>query len=87
MRIPQRIQHSLASGDIDAVEAEWLAAVEGEIAVDAFLAITAGLVRLDEGERVGTLLELLDDQLLERGLWAERLDLIRGAGGDRLGGE
>ena len=84
MRIPQRIQHSLASGDIDAVEAEWLAAVEGEIAVDAFLAITAGLVRLDEGERVGTLLELLDDQLLERGLWAERLDLIRGAGGRYL---
>lgn len=80
MRIPPRIQDSLASGDIDAVEAEWLAAVEGEIAVDTFLAITRGLVRLGEAERVGTLLELLDDQLQERGQWAERLDLIRGAG-------
>ncbi len=80
MRIPQHTQESLASGDIDAVEAQWLAAVDGEIAVETFLAITRGLVRLDEGERVGTLLELLDDQLQERGLWAERLDLIRGAG-------
>ncbi len=80
MRIPQRIQDTLANGDVDAVEAEWLAAVDGEIAIDTFLAITRGLVRLDEGERVGTLLELLDDQLQERGLWAERLDLIRGAG-------
>ena len=80
MRIPPSIQHSLASGDIDAVEAEWLAAVDGEIAVETFLAITNGLVRLDEGERVGTLLELLDDQLQDRGQWAERLDLIRGAG-------
>lgn len=80
MRIPQRTQESLASGDIDAVEAEWLAAVDGEIAVETFLAITRGLIRLDEGERVGTLLELLDDQLQTRGLWADRLDLIRGAG-------
>ena len=80
MRIPQSTQESLASGDIDAVEAEWLAAVDGEIAVETFLAITKGLVRLDEGERVGTLLELLDDQLQVRGLWADRLDLIRGAG-------
>ncbi len=80
MRIPQRTQEDLASGDIDAVEAEWLAAVDGEIAVETFLAITKGLVRLDEGERVGTLLELLDDQLQVRGLWADRLDLIRGAG-------
>lgn len=80
MRIPPRIQDSLASGDIDAVEAEWLAAVEGEIAVGTFLAITRGLVRLGEAERVGTLLELLDDELQERRLWAERLDLIRGAG-------
>ncbi len=80
MRIPPSIQHSLASGDIDAVEAEWLAAVDGEIAVETFLAVTNGLVRLDEGERVGTLLELLDDQLQDRGQWAERLDLIRGAG-------
>ena len=71
MRIPQSIQDSLASGDIDAVEAEWLAAVEEEIAVDTFLAITRGLVRLGEAERVGTLLELLDDQLRERGLWSE----------------
>ena len=80
MRIPPSIQQSLTSGDIDAVEAEWLAAVDGEIAVETFLAITNGLVRLDEGERVGTLLELLDDQLQDRGQWAERLDLIRGAG-------
>ena len=80
MRIPQSTQENLASGDIDAVEAEWLAAVDGEIAVETFLAITKGLVRLDEGERVGTLLELLDDQLQVRGLWADRLDLIRGAG-------
>jgi transcription elongation GreA/GreB family factor len=80
MRIPQRTQENLASGDIDAVEAEWLAAVDGEIAVETFLAITKGLVRLDEGERIGTLLELLDDQLQMRGLWADRLDLIRGAG-------
>ena len=80
MRIPPSIQHSLTGGDIDAVEAEWLAAVDGEIAVETFLAITNGLVRLNEGERVGTLLELLDDQLQDRGQWAERLDLIRGAG-------
>ena len=80
MRIPPSTQASLAGGDIDAVEAEWLAAVDGEIEVETFLAITRGLVRLDEGERVGTLLELLDDQLQERGLWADRLDLIRGAG-------
>ena len=80
MRIPQRIQENLARGDIDAIEADWLAAVEGEIAVDTFLNVTKGLIRLGEEERVGTLLELLDDQLHERGLWVERLDLIRGAG-------
>ncbi len=79
MRIPQDTQDSLARGDIDAVEADWLAATEGEIEVDQFLAITKGLVRLGEEDRVGTLLELLDDQLRERGQWAARLDLVRGA--------
>ena len=79
MRIPQSTQDSLARGDIDAVEADWLVAIEGEIEVEQFLAITKGLVRLGEEDRVGTLLELLDDQLREREMWAARLDLIRGA--------
>ena len=79
MRIPQSTQDSLARGDIDAVEADWLDAIDGEIEVDQFLAITKGLIRLGEEDRVGTLLELLDDQLRERGLWAARLDLVRGA--------
>ncbi len=80
MRTAQRFQDSLARGDIDAVETEWLSAVEGDISVDSFLLAARGLLRLDEEERAGALLELLDDQLRERGLWAERLDLIRGAG-------
>jgi len=80
MRIPRSTQESLARGDIDAVEADWLAAIEGEVAASQFLAVTKGLIRLGEEERVGTLLELLDDQMQERGLWAERLELIRGAG-------
>lgn len=79
MRIPQSTQESLARGDIDAVEADWLAAIDGEIEVSQFLAITKGLIRLGEEDRVGTLLELLDDQLREGGMWAQRLDLIRGA--------
>lgn len=79
MRIPQSTQDSLARGDIDAVEADWLAAIEGDLDVEQFLAITKGLVRLGEEDRVGTLLELLDDQLRERGMWAARLDLVRGA--------
>jgi len=79
MRIPQSTQDSLARGDIDAVEADWLAAIEGDLDVEQFLAITKGLVRLGEEDRVGTLLEFLDDQLRERGMWAARLDLVRGA--------
>ena len=79
MRIPQGTQESLARGDIDAVEADWLAAIDGEIEVGQFLAVTKGLIRLGEEDRVGTLLELLDDQLRERGMWAQRLDLVRGA--------
>ena len=79
MRIPQSTQDSLARGDIDAVEADWLAAIDGELEVEQFLTITKGLVRLGEEDRVGTLLELLDDQLRERGMWAARLDLVRGA--------
>lgn len=79
MRIPQSTQDSLARGDIDAVEADWLAAIEGDLDVEQFLAVTKGLVRLGEEDRVGTLLELLDDQLRERGMWAARLDLVRSA--------
>ncbi len=79
MRIPRSTQDSLARGDIDAVEADWLAAIEGEIEVEQFLTIARGLVRLGEEDRVGTLLELLDDQLRERDMWAARLDLVRGA--------
>ena len=79
MRIPQSTQDSLARGDIDAVEADWLAAIEGDLDVEQFLAITKGLVRLGEEDRVGTLLEFLDDQLRERGMWAARLDLVRSA--------
>ena len=79
MRIPQSTQDSLARGDIDAVEADWLAAIEGDLDVEQFLAVTKGLVRLGEEDRVGTLLELLDDQLQERGMWAARLALVRGA--------
>ncbi len=79
MRIPQSTQDSLARGDIDAVEADWLGAIEGDLDIDQFLAVTKGLVRLGEEDRVGTLLELLDDQLRERGMWAARLDLVRGA--------
>ncbi len=80
MRIPQSTQDSLAQGDIDAVEADWLVAVEGDIEVDGFLAMTRGLIRLGEEDRVGTLLQLLDDQLQERGMWAERLELVHHAG-------
>ena len=86
MRIPQRTQDNLARGDIDAIEADWLAAVDGEIAVDTFLAISRGLIRLGEEDRVGTLLELLDDQVREREMWADRLDLIRGAGSHYIRG-
>ena len=81
MTVPAEIQAYIEEGDWDRLEDAWvrrLTARPGE--VEPLAAAARALAAVDEEERARFLLELVDGELAERGLWRARLALLRRAG-------
>jgi len=81
MAISRETQNQIAKEDFAGIENAWLQRIEqGPIDVDYFVGVARALTGQHESDRAATLLELLDTELRERGMWAERLLLLRKAG-------
>lgn len=81
MAISRTTQGHLAKGDFDAVESDWLARLGEEPGdLDYFVGVARALAGTAEEERARFLLEMLDEQLKESGLWAVRLKLLQRVG-------
>jgi transcription elongation GreA/GreB family factor len=81
MTISRTTQNQLAKGDFDAIEGDWLARLEADASdLDYFVGVARALVGTAEDARARSLLELLDEQLREAGLWPVRLRLLKRAG-------
>jgi transcription elongation GreA/GreB family factor len=81
MTLPRAIQSSLARADFAAIEDDWLLRLGQEPAdLDYFVGVARALVGTAEEERARFLLEMLDEQLKERGAWRPRLKLLERAG-------
>ncbi|MEM7581838.1 MAG: hypothetical protein AAF560_00535, partial [Acidobacteriota bacterium] len=75
-----KIAEHLANGDLGAIEEIWLAQVEADpLNLEFFVPVAKSLSKARENETAHFLLELLDDQLTERGEWEIRLELLRQA--------
>ncbi|MEM6704253.1 MAG: GreA/GreB family elongation factor [Acidobacteriota bacterium] len=87
MQRTERIQDALNEGDYPTVEEEWISLVsENPTEIDFFVRIADALEKRDQGERAQPLLQLLDEQLVEKGDFESRLRLIRSAGKRFIGG-
>lgn len=81
MGVPRKIQGFLAKGDFEALEDEWLGLVADDPTdLDTYVSVARALAGTDEAERARFLLEMLDEELTSRELWAPRLKLLRRAG-------
>ncbi len=74
------IERHIANGDLGAIEEIWLAQVqEDPLNLSFFVPVAQALGTARETETAHFLLELLDDQLTEKGEWSVRLELLRRA--------
>jgi transcription elongation GreA/GreB family factor len=81
MAISRNTQNHLAKGDFAALEGEWLANLEQDPTdLDYFVGVARALVGNGQEGRARDLLELLDEQLREKSLWAIRLKLLKRTG-------
>jgi len=81
MAISRNTQNHLAKGDLTALEEEWLSSLEQDPTdLDYFVGVARALTGNAEDGRARDLLELLDEQLREKGAWATRLKLLQRAG-------
>lgn len=81
MALSEALSEAITRQDIDAVENEWLAAVEQQPdQLDDFIRAAEILERQGHGAKANALLEVLDDQLREQGFWSLRLDMLRAVG-------
>jgi transcription elongation GreA/GreB family factor len=81
MTISRTTQNQLSKGDFEAIEGEWLAHLEKDLAdLDYYIGVARALIGTGEEARARNLLELLDEQLREGGFWATRLQLLKRAG-------
>jgi transcription elongation GreA/GreB family factor len=81
MTISRTTQNQLSKGDFEAIEGEWLARLEQDLAdLDYYVGVARALIGTGEEARARNLLELLDEQLREGGFWATRLQLLKRAG-------
>lgn len=88
MAVSRTTRSHIEKGEFDALEDDWLGrAAEDEIDLAYFVGTARALAGQGEEERARLLLELLDEQLGERELWEERLELLRRAGGLLLDSE
>jgi transcription elongation GreA/GreB family factor len=83
MAISRNTQNHLAKGDFEAVEGEWLAALEENATdLDYFVGVARALAGTGEEERARFLLGMLDEQLrgAKDARWDVRLKLLARAG-------
>jgi transcription elongation GreA/GreB family factor len=81
MAISRNTQNHLSKGDFSALEGEWLASLEQDPTdLDYFVGVARALTGNAEEGRARDLLEMLDDQLREKGAWAARLKLLKRVG-------
>ncbi len=81
MTISRTTQNQLSKGDFDSIEGDWLAKIEKDPAdLEYYVGVARALIGTGEEGRARSLLELLDDHLREKGLWAPRLQLLKRAG-------
>ena len=81
MTISRTIQNQLSKGDFEAIEGDWLTRLDADLSdLDYYVGVARALVGSGEDSRARSLLELLDEQLREGGLWAVRLRLLQRAG-------
>lgn len=70
-----------ATGTLANLDEDWLAEIESDPTdIDWYLGIAQGLAASGEEARARDLLELYDAELVDRDLWAVRLDLLRRGG-------
>ncbi|MDY7092513.1 MAG: GreA/GreB family elongation factor [Acidobacteriota bacterium] len=80
MAISKTTQNYIAKGDFDSIEDEWLAQSGRDPEnLDYFIGVARALQGQGQADRARTLLELLDDQISDRGLWRLRLKMLRRA--------
>ncbi len=80
MAITRPLRRAIESGQLDSVEEAWLdLAARKPLDVDSVVGIARALVGTGNEEHAQMLLELLDDQLSERGQWSDRLALLKRA--------
>ncbi len=76
--LSQEIENHLAEGNIETLEEIWLARLEEpDRDVIFFASLARALEKAGAAETARFLLELLDEQLTDGGLWEERLELLR----------
>ena len=80
MAISRDTQAHLAKGEFDAIEGEWLAAMQNPSDLDYFVGVARALTGTGQEERARLLLEMLDEQLRESGRWDLRRKLLQRAG-------
>ncbi len=81
MTISRTTQNQLSKGDFDSIEGDWLAKIEKDPSdLEYYVGVARALIGTGEEGRARSLLELLDDHLREKGLWAPRLQLLKRAG-------
>lgn len=81
MTISRTTQSQLSKGDFEAIESQWLAHLEQDLAdLEYYVGVARALIGTGEEARARNLLELLDEQLREGGFWATRLQLLKRAG-------
>lgn len=81
MAITRDVKGLIDKGDYASIEEEWLARMgENPTDLDTFVGIARALVGSGQERRARTLLELLDEELRGKELWAPRLGLLRRAG-------
>lgn len=78
--LPADLKQKIADGDFDAVEDLWLARIEEAPGDLPFFTAAAKAVSKADSETASTLLQLLDDQLVDRDHWRERMALLRQSG-------
>jgi len=89
MSITRDLRKAIESGKFDRVEDAWLARLEEPpLDLDELADLARSLAAAGQEEQTATLLELLDGELQDAGLWQERLRLLKLAGPLRYpGGE
>ena len=81
MSISRETLHQLSKGQFEAVEATWFERVEsGDVDIESYVGIARALVGNGEDKRARALIDLLDEQLKQRGQWRQRLTLLKRGG-------